>query len=443
MTIALIFIDELMMITKSPLVRIRSLAGRCMPLVNAFLLVWTIVGVVGCSRSVDESEALQGARDALISHRAIGEPAAGLPWITGIEVVDLDKDGMPDVVFSEGRLNQVVWLRNVDGESFEELVIDSSVAGPAGLSVVDVDNDGDLDVAVGGMGIVTPNDQKIGSFSVLINDGEQSFVKISVLEEVSRVARVEAGDFDEDGNVDFVLAMFGYFEGESRVLFGKGNADFDEIVISMLEGAVDAPVADYDNDGDLDIALLVSQDWEEVYLYENKGNRRFEQRFIWGSDNKDFGSSGLVASDLDKDGRIDLIYTNGDGFDYATPGARPWHGVQWLANRGDGNFEYRRIGDQLGSYSPLVTDFDRDGDFDIIVCCAFNDWSSADADSLVCFVNEGNEVFRRVSLAKSPTHLITIKEGDFDADGDFDFVTGALHFYPPYDRLSRISVWER
>ena len=80
---------------------------------------------------------------------------------------------------------------------------------------------------------------------------------------------------------------------------------------------------------------------------------------MWGSTNEDYGSSGLTSADLNRDGRPDLVYTNGDGFGpAATPGPRPWHGVQWFENKGDGNFRFHRIGNYQGAYSPIVADID-------------------------------------------------------------------------------------
>ena len=43
--------------------------------------------------------------------------------------------------------------------------------------------------------------------------------------------------------------------------------------------------------------------------------------------------------------------------------------------------------------------------------------------------------------ANSPTHLLTLELGDFNNDGLMDMVTGGMHAYPPYDRMSRISLW--
>ena len=45
--------------------------------------------------------------------RTIGQSVEGLPWITDLHIADLDQDGLLDVIASEGRLNKVVWIRQV------------------------------------------------------------------------------------------------------------------------------------------------------------------------------------------------------------------------------------------------------------------------------------------------------------------------------------------
>ena len=49
--------------------------------------------------------------------------------------------------------------------------------------------------------------------------------------------------------------------------------------------------------------------------------------------------------------------------------------------------------------------------------------------------------FIRHNITNTPTHLITLELGDFNNDGLTDMVTGGMHTYPPYDRMSRITLW--
>ncbi|MEO6567789.1 MAG: VCBS repeat-containing protein, partial [Opitutaceae bacterium] len=236
---------------------------------------------------------------------------------------------------------------------------------------------------------------------------------------------------------------FGYLQGEIRWMENRGDWKFESHVLFDLPGTIHTPVADINGDGQLDIVALVSQDSEEVHGFEGDGRGHFRARVIYGSTNKDYGSSGLCIADVNKDGRPDIVYTNGDGFDYVTPGSRPWHGVQWLENKGGGKFAFHRIGDFPGCYSPVVIDVDGDGDNDVVVCSGFNDWKNPAAVSLMCFENDGTAHFQPRPLAYTPTHLIVVKAADLFNDGRVALVTGSFVFYPPFGQASRITLWER
>src|SRR5882672_10486315 len=42
---------------------------------------------------------------------SIGTPFEGKPWISHVNVVDLDRDGLPDILACDDKLQAVVWLR--------------------------------------------------------------------------------------------------------------------------------------------------------------------------------------------------------------------------------------------------------------------------------------------------------------------------------------------
>ncbi len=189
--------------------------------------------------------------------------------------------------------------------------------------------------------------------------------------------------------------------------------------------------------------MLISQQFEEIHLYLNSGDGVFTHHLIYGSTNEDYGSSGITLCDLNRDGRPDILYTNGDGFDYAQPGPRPWHGVQWLENSGGGKFKYHRIGDLAGAYSPVAVDLDGDGAMDVVAVSGFNTWENPAAVSMMLFQNDGHMNFSPRVLAHLPTHLLTAAAADLDGTGVPVLITGGFHAYPPWDHMSRILLWRR
>lgn len=371
----------------------------------------------------------------------IGRPVEGKPWISHVNIVDLDRDGRPDVLACDDKLNAIVWLRQAAPGVFQEQTLADELPGVVHVEAVDLDGDGDLDLLASVMGQVFPNNDRIGAIVLLENDGHQRFTRHVVAEHVARVTDLRAGDFNGDGRLDLVVAHFGYDQGEIEWLENLGGWKFSGHNLLNLSGTINVIPADLNGEGTLDIVAVVSQQWEEIHLFENDGHGNFTNKILFGSTNEDFGSSGITLCDLNRDGRPDILYSNGDGFAYADPGTRPWHGIQWLENRGNGFFRFHRIGDVAGAYSPVGVDLDGDGHLDVVCTSGFNDWTKPGAVSVVAFMNDGHEAFTPHVLAYAPTQLITLAAGDLDGSGRPSLVTGGFYSYPPFDRMSRITWW--
>jgi len=59
------------------------------------------------------------------------------------------------------------------------------------------------------------------------------------------------------------------------------------------------------------------------------------------------------------------------------------------------------------------------------------------------FRNDGHMNFTPHILAYEPIQLLTADAADFDGNGKPAIVTGAFFGTPPYDRLSRVTLWRR
>jgi len=390
---------------------------------------------------VNTAQDKAGEKIEFLDPQQIGMEFSEPPLIAHIQAVDLDQDSLLDVVVCDDRGNFVSWIQQKPLGTFTEKILGSDIIAPAHVQVIDFDFDGDKDLMVGVLGQLFPNNDKIGSVVILENDGEFNFIKHVVVEKIARVADVRAGDLDNDGDMDLAVAQFGYDDGETRWIENLGDWKFENHILQYLSGPINVELVDIDSDNDLDIISLVSQEWEEIYCFINNGEGNFQPKLLFGSSNQDYGSSGIALFDLDQDGDQDILYTNGDAFDYIPPQGRPWHGVQWLENKGDLNFEFHRLCNFTGATNVRAADVDNDNDFDLFAVSAFNIWDLEESLSFIWLENDGNMSFTIHEITRDPSHLLTCEPGDFNNDGLIDVITGGMHTYPPFDRLGRITLW--
>lgn len=389
----------------------------------------------------DTNEKPVGERIDFLDLMPVGQTFTEPPLISHIQAADLDKDGLLDIIVCDCKSNSVNWIRQYPAGTYSEKVLTDDLIAPAHVQVSDIDKDGDNDLMVAVLGMLFPNNDKIGKVVILENDGNQNFIKHVIVEKIARVSDVRAGDLDNDGDLDLAVAQFGYDDGETRWVENLGNWKFQSHILQNLSGPINVEIVDIDKDNDNDIISLVSQEWEEIYCYLNDGKGNFRSVLLYGSSNQDFGSSGIFISDADKDGDDDILYTNGDAFDYIPPQGRPWHGVQWLENKGNLKFEFHRLCNFTGAYNARPVDIDGDGDLDLFSVSGFNLWDKPESQSFIWLENSGNMQFVKHEIARNPTHLLCLETGDFNNDGLVDMITGGMHTYPPYDRMGRITLW--
>ncbi len=367
------------------------------------------------------------------------------PTIANIEIVDLDRDGINDILLCDAETDQVNWIRHTDA-GWRETEI-ARVAAPAHAALVDHNGDGHQDIVVASLGTLFPNNDPVGKVVLLINDGEGGFTPRTILEDVGRVADVQPADLDSDGDIDYAVAVFGHLKGGIGWLRQEEGGSYTYSWLYELPGGIHVPIADVNLDGNLDIVGLVAQAREEVIAFLGDGQGGFTQEYIFQAGTPMYGSSGIQVVDLDRDGDADVLYTNGDSFDMVpqrVPAGfllRPHHGVRWLENQGGMRFERHELLSLYGAFSAKAGDIDRDGDLDILTVSMFNDWTDPRRQSILWLENDGRERFSAHGLGSAPSHLVTAALGDLDGDGRVDAVTGGMHVIPPFDRIGRVTLW--
>jgi cytochrome c553 len=286
-------------------------------------------------------------------------------------------------------------------------------------------------------GILEPNDEPRGTLAQydVGADGQLRFSKV-LIDSLLRPVFVRGFDFDGDGRDEYVICEFGDNRGR-LALYRYDGAKYQRQVLDATPGAIRFELHDLTGDGQPDIVALFGQGDERIVLYANDGKGHFASggrllaRFP-----PVYGSMYFTMRDFNGDGKLAILYVNGDNFDFSRV-LKPYHGIRILENDGRNNFVERYFFPIYGAAQAAVADFDKDGDLDILAASNFSDPKQHPERGIMYFENAGGYTFRPYAFSvasKSQWNLMA--SADLDGDGWLDVIIGSM-------RLENITRLQR
>jgi hypothetical protein len=325
----------------------------------------------------------------------------------------------------------------------------AKLKNPARATVVDLDGDGALDVLVADLGSFPPTDSRCGRVVWLRGDKQGGFTPVPLLEDVGRVADVQAADFRGVGKLDLVVASFGWNNVGAVYHLENHTEDWSKpkFIAKELDarhGAIHVPVVDLNRDGKPDFVALFGQEHEAVVAFLNLGDG-FRKETIFQAGHPAYGSSGIELTDMNGDGRVDVLMSNGDTLD-APHLLKPYHTVQWLENPGDGTFPWQRheIAQFYGVHRALAADFSGSGRPDVVAVSylpegAFPERAAKRLDAILLLESLTPGRFARHTLEEGACDHVSCAVGDVYGTGRQDIVTAV---FAQRKTDSVLTVWK-
>ncbi len=371
------------------------------------------------------------------------------PGVSNLRLVRLSDPRRLDLLVCDAWAGRVCALKPYEDPPAWKVL--GKAPAPAHAEVLDLDGDGVLDVLVACLGSFYPSDDPVGSVVWLRGRPDGRFTPIPLLEGVGRVADVQAADFRGTGRNDLVVGVFGWRNTGEILLLENQTSDWDHPrfvprVLDERHGTIHVPVGDLNGDGRPDFTALLSQEHETVVAFLNEGGGRFRKEEVWTAPHPGYGSSGIQLADLNGDGRLDVLYTNGDTL--APPYLlKPYHGIAWLENRGALPFTHHPLASMYGAMQAVAADVDGDSDLDVVAVSylpaeEFRRRDGLRPDSVLLLEQTTPGRFARHTLETTTCDHVTCAAGAWDGDGRVHLAVGNFSLTPANRLADAVVLWK-
>jgi hypothetical protein len=343
-------------------------------------------------------------------------------------------------------------------------------SGGNGVALIDYDADGDLDIYLVTAAELTPARARIPHRNALYrNLGGWKFEEVSAQAGVDAAAwgnGVCAGDADGDGRLDLYVTNW----GPNSLFRNRGDGTFEEIAqragVAAGGWSTGCAFLDADADGDLDlyVARYVETTWDEVQraqrtfvwrngprgmvgpvglrgeadlFFENLGQGRFRDATAASglTDAARAYGFGVLATDYDDDGRVDLFVANDSNpnFLYRNLGSGRFESVGLLAGVAVNGEARAQAGMGVDA-----GDYDGDGRLDLVLTAFAHDRNSL-------YHNIDGHQFEDASVATGLAAPTFVRMGwgtaflDADLDGRLDLFFANGHIFADIDSYPQLG----
>ncbi len=399
----------------------------------------------------------------------------------GVAVGDINKDGLPDIYFSSTNGSCKLYL-NLGNFKFKDITLSAGVATDkdikTGVNMVDINNDGYLDIFVCKSGYQDPARRKKYLF---INNGDLTFTNKIVemgLDDRSYSIQSYFFDYDNDGDkdlyllnhpIDFSRSMtipatmlngkLTYVNDTSntkyvsdRLFENKGGKFTDVTVKSGLINhafGLSTSIADVNRDGWPDI--YVANDFNKPdQLYINNKNGTFTNQLDKYINHTSFSAMGSDITDINNDGLEDIfvmdmavqnpvrqkqlfaVNQNYDKFQLLLKFGLYYQYPRNTLQLNNGDNTYSEVANFAGvaetewSWGPLAVDFDNDGNKDFYIANGLKrditdwDYKVFVLDSIMQAMNSGKNVDMNQWLNSMPS--VPVQNYIYQNNGNLKFI---------------------
>ena len=333
---------------------------------------------------------------------------------------DIDEDGKPDVVTAVSFTNFAgpqrvnVLFGNGDGTLSPASKLEVSGVRPQCVALADMNHDDHLDVVV-----VKPwtSGPLTGEVGVFLGDGHGAFgneIK-SPTSATNNGVDFALADLNGDGNLDVAVAAGVTTDNSVQVLLGNGDGAFGTgTYYASGTNVAKVAVGDFDGDGAPDLATANVNSSNVGILFNNGGNTGAFQdaKLILPLPGGLRAPKGIVARDLNNDGRVDVAVAFGSG-QFSTA-------VVVALGNGDGSFLNPVVTPLPSLASPshlIAVDLNGDKVLDLVTA----DLALSDMQVLI---GKGDGTYLAPVGYPGGYGVTALDAADMDGDGRTDVVVG-------------------